>query len=358
MLDYLIVGHGLAGAVLSKLIMDKGRSCMVMDQFDPRSSSNVAGGLYNPITGRKMVATWKADALFSLVEPFYTALEAELRAKFLHNIGVYRPFLTVEECNDWEGKRTSPKFSAFVQNISSKPHESKDLNDPIGGLYLKPAGWVNIPVLLEANKFYLHGKGSYTETMFNMSQLINKKTHFEYDQLRFKRLIFCNGRIMTTHGFFGWLPFSPVKGELLTLQLEKPIETIYNRGIFMLPLDGNRCKAGATYDWKNVNRETSDHARLELIEKVKGLYGKPFHVVDHVAGIRPATRDRRPLIGRHPQEDKIYIFNGFGSKGVSLIPYFGKQFVGFLEEDSAIDDEVNISRYFSLYYNKQNHING
>ena len=70
-------------------------------------------------------------------------------------------------------------------------------------------------------------------------------------------------------------------------------------------------------------------------------------IISHKTGIRPATRDRKPFLGKHPTEESVYIFNGFGAKGVSLIPYFSELMVEHLLNGNAIDSEVGIARYFN-----------
>ena len=75
MYDYLIIGHGLAGAILSRELLDKGKKVLVFNEPTLNSASLVAGGLYNPITGRKMVKTWNADNTFPLIEPYYRSFE-------------------------------------------------------------------------------------------------------------------------------------------------------------------------------------------------------------------------------------------------------------------------------------------
>ena len=358
MLDYLIVGHGLAGAVLSRFLEKKGNSYHVLDQVGGAKSSIVAGGLYNPITGRKMTTTWQAASIFPQIEPFYTDFEEMLNTRVLNKIGVYRPFISIEEQNDWQARMTNPKYAPFIRSISNYPNNDHNLNDPYGGLYLNMAGWVDVKKLLNANKNHLSGKGRYSEMLFNMQRLESQKDNFTYNDFQFRRLIICTGYADGKIPFFDWLPFKPVKGELLSISLKNQISTIYNRGVFVLPFDDQKCKLGATYNWKDVNCETSDAAKRELKDKLEALYTGQYRIIDQVAGIRPATKDRRPFIGEHPESKGIYIFNGFGSKGVSMAPYFGKQFVEFLEDDNPLENEVNVNRYFSLYYNKEHQSNG
>ena len=79
------------------------------------------------------------------------------------------------------------------------------------------------------------------------------------------------------------------------------------------------------------------------------FFKKPYKIVDQEAGIRPATLDRRPFLGVHPEFERLLMFNGFGTKGVSLMPYFSVKFCDFLSNDKELPEEVNINRYFSLY---------
>ncbi len=67
--------------------------------------------------------------------------------------------------------------------------------------------------------------------------------------------------------------------------------------------------------------------------------------MDHWAAIRPATLERRPFIGFHPRHPQIAIFNGMGTKGCSLAPYFAKQLVDHLTNKNELSPEVNVDRF-------------
>lgn len=61
--------------------------------------------------------------------------------------------------------------------------------------------------------------------------------------------------------------------------------------------------------------------------------------------------DRRPLVGKHPVLDHIYILNGFGSRGVMIAPYASKQLYEYIESGGSIDPEMDVSRYEKAYIN-------
>jgi glycine/D-amino acid oxidase-like deaminating enzyme len=109
-------------------------------------------------------------------------------------------------------------------------------------------------------------------------------------------------------------------------------------------MPNNFYKVGATYHWFNLNEETTEEARKELTEKLEKLTRLPYKITKQVAGIRPATMDRKPFIGQHPKHENMYIFNGFGAKGVSLVPYFAAHFADVLLQKIDLDVEVDIKR--------------
>ncbi|MEP1778524.1 MAG: FAD-dependent oxidoreductase [Reichenbachiella sp.] len=349
MYDYLIIGHGLAGAIISQRLLERGQKIMVLDQPDSNHSSVVAAGLFNPITGRKMFKTWNADSLFPEVIKFYPRLEQILGAKFFHPIGIYRPYAAIEDQNDWEAKRSDPKFTPYIDRTSTSRITSHKLNDPSGGLFLKQAGYVNIVKLLNANKKLLIDKGSYQEIMFYEKDLMFHKEHLSFGDLKFKKIIFCNGIMAQKSQWFSWLPFHPVKGEIMDIELDRRPETIYNRGVFILPFDDQSVRVGSTYQKNFENLEPTEAGENELKEKLSGLLNEAYTIKGSRAGIRPATKDRRPFIGKHPDNEHIYVFNGFGSKGVSLIPQCSKLLTAHLLDGAALDTEISISRYYSNY---------
>ena len=79
------------------------------------------------------------------------------------------------------------------------------------------------------------------------------------------------------------------------------------------------------------------------------LIGKPFRIIHQEWGIRPTSPDRRPMLGAHPGNKNIIAFNGLGTKGVSLSPYFAHHLALWLEETGDLSTEVNIYRFKALY---------
>lgn len=344
--DYIVVGQGLAGSVLALTLTRAGKKVLVINQTRANSASMVAAGLFNPITGKVMKKTWKADQLFPYLQRFYSWAEKLTQSHFFHPLTLYRPFLTVQEQNDWMAKSCEEEFAPYLEAIYGQSTHPSLIYDPYGGIALQQSGYLEIPVFLEACKNYLLRQDSYLEEVFDEGDLTFHDRGIAYKNLSAAKIIYCNGVAAARSQYFNWLPFRPVKGELLWAEFEKPYEHIFNRGVFMFRHSENISKVGATYDWRNTEEAPTAHGKKELLDKLNKLTPMSFKIIDQKAGIRPATKDRRPFIGLHPAYKPLGIFNGLGAKGVSLAPYFADRFVEFLERNGALDSEVSINRYF------------
>jgi glycine/D-amino acid oxidase-like deaminating enzyme len=345
--DYLIIGQGIAGSMLGHFLMHKNKSVLFVDNDLPTSSSRVAAGLFNPITGRRIVKTWKADVLLPFAEKTYKKLEAELEASFYFKKNIVKVFTSIKEQNDWLSKSSQPEFEPYV--CQSKSDIKNDcLQLPFGFFEISKAGYVDLPLLLATFKNYLMKHKALLIESFNFEDLKLLDTGVAWKQVYAKKIIFCEGHMAVHNTFFRHLPFVLTKGELLTIHSENlNLEKIISRGIFILPLGADRYKIGSTYSWNDLSDETTENARIQLLEKLSPVINCPFTVINQQAGIRPTVKDRRPLIGLHPHHPNIGIFNGMGTKGASLAPYFANHFANVLEGQEGLDKEVDINRFSS-----------
>jgi glycine oxidase len=347
--DALIIGQGLAGTLLSYNLLKQGFSVMVLDQPQLTASSRVAAGIYNPITGRQMVKTWWADRLFPLIPEAYGELEQLCGSKFLHQMPVYRPFFSIAEQNDWSGRWSDAAYAPYIEQVCIAPAYTSWIKNPYGGLLLKQTGWVDIPLLLQGWKEYLLAHNSFRSEIFQEGTLEAGGEGVKYQDVEARWIIYCNGTAQLQSRYWQWLPLRPVKGDVLLLEANATLPVIPNRGVFMVPVGDGLFRAGSTYYHQDLHLIPEPKGRQEIEEKLADLISIPWQVLEQQVGIRPATKDRRPVLGPHPEHKSVYVFNGLGTKGVSLAPYCAKMLTQHLKNGSDLATEICIERFYSLY---------
>lgn len=77
MIDYLIIGSGIAGISFSEFALQNNKSIVVFDD-NSQPSSRVAGGMYNPVILKRFSEVWKAKEQLDLSSVFYKELENKL----------------------------------------------------------------------------------------------------------------------------------------------------------------------------------------------------------------------------------------------------------------------------------------
>ncbi len=345
-LDYLIVGQGLAGSALAIKLLKLKRKLLVVDQPGGNVSSRIAAGLFNPVTGKKMVKTWMADKLFPTLHTHYREAESLTGSSFFCPMPVYRPFASTEEQNEWMGKSSEPGFTSYVEKVQTAPM-IRDVHDPNGGLVLKQCGYLDTARYLVSVRAFLEKEHSFLEAQ------MPDNLHVSADGVHFKdflaaKVVYCSGTHQSS--LFKWLPIRPLKGEVLVISTDRQDEVILNRGVYVVPRPNGNWRVGATYNFGDNRPEVTEKAREELLIRLQALVMFPFTVTDQEWGLRPTTPDRRPILGRHPQEHRAWIMNGMGTKGVSLAPYFAEILIHSMENGTPLNKEVDIERYKSLYW--------
>jgi glycine oxidase len=344
--DFLLIGQGLAGTVLSHRLIQAGKKVHIIDTPQLNKSTRVAAGLFNPITGKKMVKTWHADALFPEIHSLYLSLEELVGKKILYSKHIYRPFLSVEEFNEWMGKSGEENYTDYIEKISGKSMYP-EVNDPFGGVLLKNSGYVDLNTLLDGYQEYLISNGFLTQEPLEEDHLKLEGEKVVYKSIEANKVVYCNGLGSMDSRFFGFLPFAPVKGEVLEIEEEFKPDEIINRGVFRITLPNGNHKVGSTYSWHDLDTGPTERAKNEIFERYEKLVpGLPRQIISHLYGIRPATKDRKPFLGKHPEYESVYIFNGFGAKGVSLTPYLSLQMADLLLFNKEVEKDVDISRFF------------
>lgn len=349
--DFIVVGHGLAGAILSYTLRKQGARVLVIDEPRPSAASRVAAGLVNPIAGKRFAKTWLADAFIPAADAFYKELEAHFEQELYVHKPIYKIFSSIEEQNTWMAKSAGTDWQGYILATHTQSINQPGIDDPRGGIMIGRGGYLKVADMLNLLADELLAQNLMLPERFEMEQLQLTEQGVRYKQFEAKHLIFCEGFQVTQNPYFRWLPIQPTKGEVLEVEAQNfNPECIYNKAVYVVPVGDGRFKVGATYNWRQPDETPSPEGQEELAERFSQITPQPFQVKQHWAGIRPAVRDRKPLAGTHPQYPQLSVFNGMGSKGVLMAPYLAQQFAQSLTEATEVMPDVHIARYLSLYY--------
>ena len=296
-----------------------------------------------------MVKTWMADQLFPALQTFYSQVEAITGRKFFFPMPLYRPFLSIEELNDWTARTADPVYAPFVEKVHDhSPYQ--DLKDPIGGLQLSQCGFVDTGEYILAVRDWILRDNFLLHAPFDFGDLDLSGNTATYKGYSAEKVLFCQG--VHNNPWFQWLPVRPLKGETISISSGFSQRVIVNRGVYVLPVGEEGVhRVGSTYHFHDRVEEITPAAKDELVQKLDELVNYPYQVTDQQWGWRPTTPDRRPMLGAHPEHESLIVFNGLGTKGVSLAPHFSHVLIRWLENEVPLDKDVDIARYKSLYWN-------
>lgn len=342
---YLIVGGGIGGLSVAKHLSDLNRKVTLIDRGINKSSI-VAAGLINPLVFRRMTKSWRLDELLPYAKSFYQQVEQVTGSRFYHPITIRRFFSSEQEKGFWISKQDQTDFRNYMYPLSQEDLNFKDsgTKNEFGSARVKNAAWVNTATFLSELRTYLGKHCEVLITEFDYS-LFNADTNV-YKNQSYTHVIFCTGFENIHNPFFQQYPVQTTKGEVLTVKSgDLPQNESINRKCFVLPVGDQEFRIGATYVWDTPMDSVTEEGKKEILHKLEALGSFQLEVIDHRAGVRPTSPDRRPIIGQHPRFKDLYLFNGLGTKGYMIAPLLAKEFVDFLVNGKELDPETDLARF-------------
>lgn len=353
-MESLVIGLGIAGVNLCHQLEKAGRSFLVIDRCPANSASLIGGGIYNPIALKRKILSWRVDEFFPELVKTYRSLETQLDASFLHHdFPILKPISSEHEITEWQQAINEKRLLPYVDEASTDPPKGPFHHNVTGSVTIKKSGFLRMRKLLLAYRKYLSEKGLLVEEKFDHDLLEIGSSKVVYKDISADRILFSEGRFISENPYFNWVPFKPTKGQMLTVRVDSTLtpDRIYNQQFLLFPTEEeNVFRLGATYDWDNLDEIPTKEATEELLQKVRKALNVDLEVLEEKAAVRPTVIDRRPTIGSHPEHDNLFLFNGMGTKGVMLAPFFAKQLVEHIYNGKPIDAEVDLRRFLRRHY--------
>jgi glycine oxidase len=344
MIDYIIVGSGLAGIAFAETALNNQKEIVVIDN-NQNASSKVAGGLYNPVILKRFTAVWNAREQLSILDDFYTSIQSKLNHKFDYRKPILRKFFSIEEQNNWFIAADKEALVSFLCT-KLRTDNFQGIDAPYNYGEVLNTGYVDVQSLLSHYRNYLETLNLIHTEIFNHDALILHETFIQYKNIKAKHIIFAEGFGMHQNPMFNDLPLDGVKGELFIIKAtELSLDVIINTSVFILPLGDHLFKVGATYNWNDKTNTPTQEGKEELIDRIKEILTCDFEIVSHYAGVRPTVKDRKPLVGTHREFSNVHILNGLGTRGVMLGPAMAKALFEHIDQGVPLTPEINIKRF-------------
>lgn len=345
--DFVIVGQGLAGTCLAWQLIWRNQRLLIVDRDEKVTSSRVAAGLMTPITGQRLVTSWRWDSLWPQAHEFYRKIEALTGTPCLHPQRIVRLL-----SNPLEQEFLDLRMSGDSRRLIHRPTpllDSENFNEGIGGFEMSEGGRLDVAAFLDSSRQWFRRDGYFKAVDLDLKEGVAvRSSHVQLPSLgaTARRVIFCQGIAAQSNPWFPHVIFRPAKGEILTVHVPGLAEQrIVSRGVWLMPIGNDLFRTGATYDWQELNCVPTEAGREEICSRLREFLRLPFTVVEHQAAVRPILRHQYPALGVHAIHSQLCYFNGLGSKGSLQAPGLSAMFAGFLTGANDLDSAVDLHHY-------------
>jgi glycine oxidase len=336
--DICIIGQGIAGTLLGHFLESYGYRILIIDNFHEGASSMVAAGIVNPITGKKFVKSWRIDDFLPAALSIYDEIGVKIGVRPYTKANVLRTLNTVEEENSWIARTNDELYTAYIKDIP----DISEVNDIVEKAFaygeITQSFHVHFSDILNGYRTYWTAKDAFLDEKISYDDLMISEDGFGYNGYSFEKIVFCEGYQAKDNPFFDDLDLQPAKGEALLVRIPGAnFQKMYKDKIFLVHQYEDVYWAGSGYEWEFTSDAPTIQGREEIEKSLQAMLKVPYEVIAHKAGVRPSTGIRRPLLRQHSEYKGMYLFNGLGTKGASLAPFFARQFARYIAVGNAED---------------------
>lgn len=339
--DYIIVGGGYAGLFFAHQLIKNNKSFVVFSE-GRKSASQVSAGIINPVVLKKFTTFWKAQEQIDFLKTTLREIELYTGRNYLIDAPIHRIFHDENEQKLWLKKSENDELVHFLdKNFDHLEGVKNDFS----------SGRVNQSARLDVNEFFtglcnfLDSRSQFIKEKFDYYKLNTSDS--TYKDFKFKNILFCEGMGVKENPYFSDIPVNSNKGHQIKVRLSGsiPENITIKKKHFLFPVNDGLHFYGGTYDREQLHHHIDNSAVEQLINGLSEFYPYDFEVSEVNFGFRPTVKDRRPIIGRHPEYKNLYVFNGLGARGILNGCYFSKNLYDFIEDNLPLHKEVSLDRF-------------
>lgn len=305
-----------------------GKSYFVIDNGHISSASVKAAGIINPITGKNFVLSWRFEEFLPVALETYATLEKFLGIQIVIDMPIIRSVDSIDQENLWLAKSSDSFFGKYLDGNGYEADWLSAFRKKLGYIPIKNSCRVDIKSLLYHWKTHLIETRRFLEEEFDYQEIKIKNGKVNYKHFSFDKVVFCEGAQAIDNPFFDSTSFSLNRGDVFTLKIQDiAMNRMYKDELFFIPYGDTTYWVGGGYLPKG--KDEHEHKK-EMENLIKEILIIDFEHLHHEYAWRPSTKNRRPLLRQSDTFAQLYQFNGLGTKGTSLAPYFSKVMSEFL----------------------------
>lgn len=340
MTDFLLIGAGISGLLLTRELLAAGASVCIVDRAQSgQEASWAGGGIVSPLY------PWRyADAVTALAnyaQDAYPALAAALQAETGIDPELRQTGLLMLDAGDHDvALEWATRYQRSMQCWPSTQFYQREPELNVGfeqALWMPYVSNIRNPRLLKALKasVLLHKHCTLLEhaevCAFDISDDFVRAVTINQGgvrrNLRAAEIVITagawTGRLLEQAGLPS-LPVLPVKGEMLLYQPGRPLLTsiVLSKGRYLIPRADGLILAGSTLEYSGFDKTASDHARSSLHASACNILPvlADVPILSQWAGLRPGAPAGVPFIGRMPGIINLSVNAGHFRNGLVLAP--------------------------------------
>lgn len=321
-----IIGGGVAGCVAALVCEEEGLRPQLVSSQQPGQATRVAAGLMNPVSGPRLAVIPNARRLLDAAVRFYRIWETRLQTSLLQPLLIERRLRSEEERFHASKRRASGELEEWVE------------------------AWLPDAVLLRGYRLDTDRLLASVQARLEKSHAWIESNQDPRSPRIEERWIWATGWRASVEGPFTWVPFAPVKGQCVeSAWMNPPERALLDRHFWHVPIGDGKLRSGATFEREFSHLEPdlgqARPIRLAALQAFGPTSGEPRLL----AGVRPVTQDRNPVVGSHPEWREHWILNGLGTRGAIMAPALAGQLVATLQGADAIDSAYGLKRFSHRY---------
>ena len=340
--DTLIIGAGLAGASAAWHLRQAGQRVLVLDAGLGDAASGVGGGLANPMMALRGRPPWRVRQAMDVLDGMPQA------GRLGEMEGLLRPAADPAQADHFrEAARRHPDLGAWVEAGEAAGRLPYVLA-PHGMLEVRRGSAWDLEATAEAWLSDTERRSCSLDWTLEESGEHVILHDGDATPVRARHAVLAMGAGLLTHPLTRTLNLHGIKGQILRVSRPAPLPSDFpplSGATYLIRADEDSLWIGSTFEhtWREAG--PTEDARVELLDRAASVVPdlQASAVLEQRVGFRvtvPGTRI--PMIGPLQKGSRIWVFGGFGAKGLIYSALLGSGIPRFFNEPEAIPAECRV----------------